>query len=82
MKLKLKNFNTRKLLVFVAVIALIFYVVNGLREKYTEESVGPSMGPSVEPDVEKDEKVEKIVKELDISQEDLDLMFEMMNANT
>ena len=67
------NKNTRKVILFVALVAIVFYVIRGTREKY-EESVGPSVGPSAE----RSEEVEKIIKETNITQEDLDLMFEFI----
>jgi len=71
------NKNTRKILVIVAVIGLLFYIVKGFRETYEEsEEESPQVGPSAERDAE----VEKIVDDLNISQEDLDLMFEFINS--
>ncbi len=56
--------KAERILLIVAVTVIVLYLLNRLKERYTPEE---------------DEKVKEIVDELNISQEDLNLMFEMIN---
>jgi len=64
-------------LIAIVVMIIIGYSIHRVKEHY--DSSGPSVGPTPE-DVEIDEEIKKKVEEKEISQEDLDLIFEMLNS--
>ena len=64
-------------LIAIMVMIIIGYSIHRVKEHY--DSSGPSVGPTPE-DVEIDEEIKKKVEEKEISQEDLDLIFEMLNS--
>ncbi len=77
MQLKfIKNKITYRLIAIVVMI-IIGYAIHRVKKQY--DSPGPSVGPTPE-DVEIDEETEKKVEEKGISQEDLDLVFEMLKS--
>ena len=81
MKLNFKKNKVTYALIAIVLIIIIGYSIHRVKEHY--DSPGPSVGPSVGPtpeDVEIDEETEKKVKEKGISQEDLDLVFEMLKS--
>lgn len=64
MKLKLRNINTKVILIIVAIVIIFYYFMKGIQERYTGGEVGPSanVGPSA------------------VTQEDLDLIEEMVKG--
>jgi NACalpha-BTF3-like transcription factor len=77
MKLNFKKNKVTYALISVVVMIIIGYSVHRVKEHY--DSPGPSVGPTPQEN-EIDEEVDKKVKEKEISQEDLDLVFEMLNS--
>ena len=78
MKLKFKkNRGFATGLIAIVVMIIIGYSVHRVKEHY--DSPGPSVGPTPQEN-EIDEEVDKKVKEKEISQQDLDLVFEMLNS--
>ena len=64
-------------LIAIVVMIIIGYSIHRVKEHY--DSPGPSVGPTPQEN-EIDEEVDKKVKEKEISQQDLDLVFEMLNS--
>ena len=77
MKLNFKKNKVTYALIAIVLIIIIGYSIHRVKEQY--DSTGPSVDPTPE-DVEIDEETEKKVKEKGISQEDLDLVFEMLKS--
>lgn len=78
MKLKFKkNRGFATGLIAIVVMIIIGYSVHRVKEHY--DSPGPSVGPTPQEN-EIDEEIDKKVKEKEISQQDLDLVFEMLNS--
>jgi len=77
MKLNFKKNKVTYALISVVVMIIIGYSVHRVKEHY--DSPGPSVGPTPQEN-EIDEEDDKKVKEKEISQEDLDLVFEMLNS--
>ena len=77
MKVNFKKNKVTYILIAIVVIIIIGYSVHRVKEHY--DSPGPSVGPTPE-DVEIDEEIKKKVEEKEISQGDLDLVFEMLNS--
>lgn len=78
MKLKFKkNRGFATGLIAIVVMIIIGYSVHRIKEHY--DSPGPSVGPTPQEN-EIDEEIDKKVKEKEISQQDLDLVFEMLNS--
>ena len=81
-KFDVKKFMTihkrgRNIVYGIVLILLVWCVIRSMKENY--DSPGPSVGPTTE-DVEIDEETKKKVEEKEISQGDLDLVFEMLNS--
>ena len=72
-----KNRGFATVLIAIVVMIIIGYSIHRVKEHY--DSPGPSVGPTPE-DVEIDEEIKKKVEEKEISQGDLDLVFEMLNS--
>ncbi len=77
MKLNFKKNKVTYTLIAIVVMIIIGYSIHRVKEQY--DSPGPSVGPTPE-DVEIDEETKKKVEEKGISQEDLDLVFEMLKS--
>mgnify|MGYP006115093837 FL=1 len=77
MKLNFKKNKVTYALIAIVLIIIIGYSIHRVKEHY--DSPGPSVGPTPE-DVEIDEETEKKVEEKGVSQEDLDLVFEMLKS--
>ena len=77
MKLNFKKNKVTYALIAVVVMIIIGYSVHRVKEHY--DSPGPSVGPTPQEN-EIDEEIDKKVKEKEISQQDLDLVFEMLNS--